>query len=319
MVAGPLQGISLAYRNKNYIANNVFPIIDRVGPKAKITLYPKGAWFRDEAGIRAPGSRAKRGAIPLSSVAVAFDEYAFAREVTDEDRRDALAAGAPPVQLDQDAVEFCADKIDLRKEKIIRDLIVGTTWADGNGSGGEDAGGLWAAGSGNTFLADIRNGVSTVHGKTGMKPNMLLMDLGTFLSLKEESTVLDKIKYTQRGVLTADLLAALLELDQVLVGDAVYSSAKEVKAATDFTAVKIWEYNATKGMGFLFYVPPRPGLKVPMAGVQARGAYENNQPRRIMTWREEAEHQDVFEVAEETDLVVTGSDLGYLWKDTLLN
>ncbi|MBN2188374.1 MAG: hypothetical protein JW699_02885, partial [Chitinispirillaceae bacterium] len=258
VVAGPLQNVSVAYRNRNYIADRVFPIIERVGPKAKITLYPKGAWFRDEAGIRAAGTRSKRGGYPLGSVAVALNEYSFAKEVTDEDRRDATAAGAPPVQPEQDAVEFAADKIDIRKERIVRDLIAAQVWADGN-SGGEDADGKWAAGTGNTFLADIRNGVASIHAKTGVKPNRLQLDLGTFLSLKEESTVLDKIKYVQRGVLTADLLAALLELDEVLVGDSVYSSAKEKKDGTDFTAVKIWEINATKGMGFLFYTPPRPG------------------------------------------------------------
>ena len=35
-------------------------------------------------------------------------------------------------------------------------------------------------------------------------------------------------------------------------------------------------------------------------------------------WREPAEHQDVYEVAEETDIVQTGSDLGFLWYDTIV-
>jgi hypothetical protein len=305
VVAGPLQNVSVAYKNKNYIASRVFPVIDRVGPKARILLYPKGAWFRDEAGIRAPSTRANRGKIVLDSVPVALNEYAFAKEVTDEDRRDASAAGAPPVQPEQDAVEFASDKIDLRKERIIRDLVVGTTWADGN-AGGEDAEGKWAAGTGNTFLADIRKATAAILGKTGQRPNRLLIDFGTFLSLKEEATILDKIKYTERGVLTSDLLASLLEIEQVLIADAVYSSAKANKGATDFTAVKIWEVNATKGMGFLYYAPNTPGLKVPSAGYQARGAYENGA------------HQDVYEVAEETHILATGADLGYLFADTLL-
>ena len=58
------------------------------------------------------------------------------------------------------------------------------------------------------------------------------------------------------------------------------------------------------------------GLKAATAGVQVRIAYENGSPRRIATWREKAEHQDVYECAEETDIVVTATDLGYLWADT---
>jgi len=108
----------------------------------------------------------------------------------------------------------------------------------------------------------------------------------------------------------------MLELDEVLVGKAVKNSSKETKAGTEFTGVNIWEVNTGKGMGFLFYRAPKLGLKVATAGLQARIAYEDGQPRRVTTWREPAEHQDVYEVAEETDIVQVHADLGYLFKDT---
>lgn len=315
IISGPLAGVSIAYRNKDYIADRVFPILDGADPKAKITKYQKGAWFRDEAGIRAAGTRAKRGGYPLTTVPIATDEYAFAKEVTDEDRRFAKSQGAPVVQPEQDAVEFSADKIDLKKEVRVAAKIKETTWVDGN-SGGEDADGKWSAASGNTFLTDITTGRKAIQSATGLDPNCLLIDYATFLSLKELSDLTDKIKYTQRGVFGAELLAALLELDEVLVGKAIYSSAKETKAGTDFTAANIWEVNAAKGMGFLYHRAARLGLNTPTSGVQVRIGYENGGPRRTSTWREAPEHQDVYEVAEETDIVVVASDLGYLWKDT---
>jgi hypothetical protein len=107
-------------------------------------------------------------------------------------------------------------------------------------------------------------------------------------------------------------------MDQILIGDAIYSSAKETKAGTDFTAANVWEKNAGKGSAFLFYRAPSVGLKTPTAGLQARIAYADGTARRLSRWREEAEHQDVYECAEETDIVITGSDLGFLWYDTLL-
>jgi hypothetical protein len=316
-VAGPLANVSVAYRPTGHIADRVFPIIDKVPFGAKIGRYLKGAWFRDEAGIRAPGTRSARGGYPTDFLDVSPREYSFAREVTDEDREVAKQQGSMPLMPDQDAVEFAAGKVDLKKEVRIKELVVNTVWSDGN-SGGEDAEGLWAAGANNTFLDDIAKGISTIHGGTGIKPNKLIIDLGTFLSLKKEATVLDKIKYTERGILTSDLLAALLELEEVLIGEAIQNTAKETKAGTEFTAKKIWEVNATKGMGFLFYAPPRPGLKTPSAGYQARSAYANGLPRRTEMWREPAEHQDVYEVAENTHILSVGADLGYLWKDTLL-
>ncbi len=316
LIAGPLTGVSIAYRNREYIADRVFPILDGSDPKAKITKYLKGAWFRDEAGIRAAGTRAKRGGYVLTSVSVSTDEYAYAKEVTDEDRRFARLKNAPVLQPDQDAIEFCADKIDLKKEIRVASLIKATTWVDTNANG-EDAEGLWSpADATNTFLTDITTGKKALQGATGVDPNCLIIDYATFLALKECAAIKDKIKYTTADSITTAMLARLLEIEEVLVGKAIYSSANEKADGTDFTAARMWEVNAGKGMGFLFYRAQRLGLKSFTAGVQARISYENGDPRRTSTWREPSEHQDVYEVAEETDIVAVCSDLGYKWCDT---
>jgi hypothetical protein len=245
IVAGPLQNVSIAFRNEEYIADRVFPILDGADPKAKITVYQKADWFRDEAGIRTAG-----------------------------------------------------------------------TWCDGN-VGGEDAEGLWSpAGATNTFLADITKAKKAIRANTGKRPNVLVLDEATYLALKENEALLDKIKHTQRGVFTSELMAALLELEEVLIGTAIKNIAKETKAGGEFTARNIWEVNNGKGMGFLCYRPKKLGLKVATAGIQVRLAYEDGQPRRVTTWREPAEHQDVYEVAEETDIVLVHAALGYLFKDT---
>jgi len=315
IVAGPLAGVSVAYRNMDYIADRVFPIIDGADPRAKITKYKRGAWFRDEAGIRAPGTEAPRGGYPIDSVSIATKEYAFAKEVTDEDRRFVKSQGAPVLNPDMDAIEFATDKVDMKKERRVSSLITGTTWVDGN-PGGEDAEGLWVASSGNTFLADIKKGKKAIKNAVGKVPNTLLIDHDTYEGLKEVDALLDKIKYTQRGVITRDLLAAMLDLNEVLVGSAIYSDAEETAAGDDFNAVDIWTVNPGKGMGFLFYRPQRMGLKVQCAGLQVRIAYENGQARRTSKWREASRHQDVYEVAEETDITLVDAYAGYLFADT---
>jgi hypothetical protein len=317
IVAGPLPGVSIAYRNAEYIGDKVFPLVDGADPKAKITKYKRGAWFRDEAGIRAPGTRAPRGSYPASADSIATKEYAFGSPVTDEDRRFSKSQGALVLQPEQDAIELATDKVDLKKERRIAAAITGGSWVDGNGAGGEDAEGLWSpAGATNTFLTDMVTGRKAVRAACGREPNKLVIDNATYLALKECEAILDKIKYTQRGVLTLDLLAAILDLDQILVGKAIYSDAEETAAGDDFNAVDIWTVTAGKGMGFLYFSPPRVGLKTVAAGMQVRIAYENGGPRRISTWREPAEHQDMFEVAEETDITVVSAYAGYLWKDT---
>lgn len=315
IVAGPLANVSVAYKNLDYIADQVFPILDGADPRAKITKYQKGAWFRDEAGIRAAGTRAKRGGYPITSVSLATKEYAFAKEVTDEDRRFSKSQGAPALNPDLDAIEFTADKIDLSKERRVASLITAGTWLDGN-AGGVDAEGLWApAGSTNTFLTDISTGKKALKA-VGVIATDLIIDYATYEALKECEAILDKIKYTQRGVISADLIAAVLGLKSVHIGSAIYSDSEETAAGDDFNAVDIWTVNAGKGLGFLYRKAPKLGLKVITAGLQVRIAYENGNSRRTSTWRENAEHQDVYESAEETDIVQVCADAGYLWNDT---
>jgi hypothetical protein len=316
IVAGPLQNASVAYRNKNYIADRVFPVVDGVDVKAKVARYLKGAWFRDEAGIRGPGSRAPRGGYPVDYITIAPKEYAFAKEVTDEDRRYLKSANAPPLRPDQDAIEICSDKLDLKKEVRTAALIKSGTWS---GVVGEDAAGLWAPNDAtNTFFVDVETRIETIRSNTGVRPNVLVLSANTLASLKQVDAILNRIRYVERGILTAPLIAAMFELDECLIGEAVTSSAKEKADGSDFAAVNIWETNATKGGAFLFYRPPSVGLKTPSAGMQCRCAYEDGSPRRVTVWREAAEHQDVYEVAEETDIVITGADLGFYWYDTIL-
>ena len=319
IIAGPLQNVSIAYRNRLYIADRVFKLIDNIPPEAKIAKYLKGAWFRDEAQMRGPGGEAMRGGFPIGWIDLFLKEFSFAKEVTDEDREIAAAQGAAPLQPDQDAVEFAQDRVLLKREVRLSTLIKATVWS-GIAAGGTDAAGAWAAGTGNSFLTDIKTKKALIQSNTGLEPNVLLIDNGTYTSLTEESTILDKIKYTQKGVLTSELLAAILDLDEVIVAGAVKSTANETKAGTDFTAARIWEVNTGKGMGFLFYRPPAPGLKVPAAGYMARGGAGNGfkNGMRLTTWREASRHQDVYEAAEKSDIVVSGADLGYMWKDTLL-
>jgi hypothetical protein len=316
IVAGPLANVSIAYRNRGYIADRVFPIIDNVAPTAKIARYLKGAWFRDEAGIRAPGTRAGRGGFPTDYLDISVKEYAFAKEVTDEDRAAVGVQGGPPLSPDQDAIEFAADKIDLKKERRVASLILAGTWS---GVAGEDAAGLWAPNdANNTFITDVETRIETIRSNTGVRPNRLMISANTLSAIKQLDAVLDRIRYVERGIVSAPLIAALFDLEEVLIGDAIYSSANEKADGSDFTAVNVWEKTATKGSAFLFYTPPRPGLKTPSAGYQARTAYTSGGVRRTTTWREEAEHQDVYEVAEQTDILQTGSDLGFLWYDTIL-
>jgi hypothetical protein len=302
-----MTGISIAYRNEMYIAERIFRAIPGLSKQSdKFFKYQKGAWFRDEAGPRPPGSAARRGSYPVTNDTYFAEEIAFAEPVPDELRENADA----PLNPDIDATEHATDKILLHKERRVAQLLLTpSNWASGHT---EDADGKWAAGAGNTFIQSVEAGIEVVRKKTGRRPNILVMDATTLSQIKQEATVLDRIKYVERGVVTPMLLASLFGLEEVLIGDAIYSNAPEKADGSDFNGVEIWETNPGKGSAFLAYRPPSPGLRTP-----ATGYFFPWRTRQVRRYRDEEKfHQDIVEAYENYDVKFTGNDMGYLWYDT---
>jgi len=328
IVRGPLANVSVMYNNRDYIqggsrANNerAFPVITNVTNKSKILTYKKGAWFRNEAKPVGRG-RSVRGGYPTGEVNIDPIEYGFAKEVYDKDRRIAKQSGSPPLNLDINAINFVSDKIDLSKESRVAALVKATAWS-GQSAGGEDAGGLWAASDNNTFLVDVFARITTIHQNTGFFPNRLIIDSGTWLSLVLEATLLDRLQITKDKIITTSLLASLFNMTtnndfKVFIAGAITSTAIETKGGEDFTSALIWENTATKGMGFLYYATATPALEQPNALYECRENMKNDLVRLTEKHREGVDHRDVYEVRESTDYVVSGADLGFMWKDTLL-
>jgi hypothetical protein len=167
LVRGHLQNVSVAYKNGAYINQEIFPVLDMPSPLAKITKYNLGDTFRNEAAVRGRGTAANVRDWKMEPVNVDTKQYAIANRITKEDLRDAGVEGmvSPPVNMQQEAVEGNADKIDLGREIRVAAYIKAATWADGN-AGGADAAGNWAASaSSNSFFSSIETAMNTLKGK----------------------------------------------------------------------------------------------------------------------------------------------------------
>ena len=54
-----LDGISIAYRNTNFIWREVFPMVPVTKKSDFYYLYDQGDWMRDNVEVRAPGTKAR--------------------------------------------------------------------------------------------------------------------------------------------------------------------------------------------------------------------------------------------------------------------
>ncbi len=63
-------------------------------------------------------------------------------------------------------------------------------------------------------------------GKVGVVPNRLLLSNDVYTkAFKPNKTILESIKYSQKGILTTDLIASFLGLDRIVVGQGLYETS----------------------------------------------------------------------------------------------
>ena len=320
-----LTNVSIKHTNEQYVANEIFPILN-TPEVAKIENFNLGDYFRIESSdiVKGNQSRAKSFSYRKDAIDLKTIRYSAATAITEDDYdydRRMAEAGIKDSNSLVDGIEFVTDVVSRHKEKRVADLIFGGTF---NGvTGGTDAEGLWSPnGATNTFLVDIYAAIKIIKYAAIIKPNRLAIDDDTMTALSQNDELISKFKGTNFGPdvpssLNAKMLASLLELDKVIVCKAMYSTAKEKADGTDFTGAQIWEKNAGKGFGFLYYYPPQIGRKKVSTGYQARSFLPKaNNFRMLRQWTEDAENVDWIELSEKTDIVVTAANSGYLYVDT---
>jgi len=321
-----LTGVSIGYKNPMFVADMVFPNVPVMKQSDYFLKFLKGAWFRNEAEVRGPGAEAAQGGYPLSSDTYACMERAFKHKVPIE----IINNADTPVRPFETGTRFATNKVMLAKEIAVASLCM----TSGNWTSSNDVNAGWvgtADGSGNTFITDILTYKETIRQLIGVYPNRLILDAKTFKEVKQEYTVLERIKYTGTQGAPADVttqtLAQLFELDWVGVAGAIKSTAEEVVAGTDFTAVDIWEVTATKGSAFLYYATPTPAIDEPSAGYTFswRGSespvdaqVESDIYRDVRYWWDQAIKSYWVEAAENFDVKATCADAGCLFYDTIV-
>lgn len=256
-----LTNMSVAYfqEEANFIATKVFPLIPVKKQSDLYYTYNKGDFFRDDAKVRAGGTESAGGDYGMSTEPYYCRVHAFHKDVNEQDR----ANYDDVLDADADATEFVSSKMLIRRERIFAEKFfapgVWTKEIEGIATGTPNENQVLRLDqAASDPIKIITNEAILMAGRTGFKPNTLVMTPGVFYSLKNHEDILDRIKYTQKGVVTTDLLATLFEVENVYVSWAVVNDANEGE-----------DDNMNFMMGnhmLLCYVNPRPAMKKPSAG-----------------------------------------------------
>lgn len=295
-----LTNLSIAYSRQDFIADRIFP---RIGDLSK----PTGIYYKfgmEHFGpipntLRAPGTRAREVEWKVTKDVFSTEEYALLGKVTDEDRK----AQDNQVQLEQTTVENVTELLMLDRELRVRDLVTDPTIYPTGHVQTLSGTSQWSDPDNSTPLKDV-DGAKAQLASVGIVPNTMIIPQKVYNALKFNRDILDRIKYSERGLVTVDILRDLFEIENILVPASVYNTANAGQAAN---LVDVWG-----DIVWIGFVAPRPGLKTMSFGYTFE--YRARQVRR---WREEDVKTDFFEVSEEVGEKVVAPMAGFLINDVL--
>ena len=305
-----LTNISVAYKQSStsFVAEDIFPVVSVQKQSDKYFIFDKGAWLRTDAGILAPGAETRGTNFTVSNASYYCEVLGVHMDVADQLRGNADEA----LDIDTSATEYVTQQMLLKREIDAFSMVFEASSWTGSSTGSDISVGTQWTTTSSTPIADINAQHEAIQKKTGYAPNVLVLGRDVFTVLNKNADILDRIKYTQRGVVTEELLTGLFGVDKVMVASAIKNSA--VEGATTSMAF------VASDTAWLGYVAPSAGLMTPSAGymmswtglegILAGGV-------QIAKMRLETRFSDRIAGRASYDFVRTGADFGCLFTDLL--
>ncbi len=302
-----LTNISLGYPNNGMVGDVLFPTV-RVRKQSDLYYeFGREHWLPED-DYRAPGTPAiEIPGLEVSTNPYFAREYALSIPVADEERENADS----PLDPNRDGTELVTNKLMLRREQRIQTLV--QTAANYNASHTVTLSGTdqWNDYTNSAPITDVKTGIRQVHSALFMEPTVGIFPYEVMSQLEDHPDFIERIKYSQLGILTAELIAALFGLPKIVVPGIGYDSG--VPGGSQ-TLGYLW------GKDVVLAWVSAAGMKKPNFGYEFVWRYGGGQTQRVDRWREEPRVADIIRVRRRYDLkliAVDGSGLsiaGYLIK-----
>ncbi|NLO90676.1 MAG: hypothetical protein GX410_01615 [Elusimicrobia bacterium] len=299
-VADPvITSLARGYSNSDMVGQVLFPVAEVPKEAGRIPQFGKDA-FKDASTVRAvrAGSNiiSPEGITPIEFT---LEEHNQAYPIDIREREE--AEGSVPLQMF--AVKTAQDRIQLAHE--LRCAELAQTAANFGGSDTLASGDKFTNNNSDP-VAIIRTAKLAVRRRIGRNPNTLLLGAAAFEALSAHPKLLARIQYSQLGVVTVDLLQAILGIPRVVVGEAI--KVNKAGVASD-----VWGDNA-----ILAYVAPAPQPGVTRSIYEPSFGYTLRKKGYPVggTW---SSADKKIEYADITDILkpqVVGGDAGHLLFDT---
>lgn len=277
-VSVPLTNISIAYMQKpeGFVADQVFPNVPVQKQADRYWTYSRADFNRNQFQKRAPGTESAGGGWRIDSTPSYFSEkWALHKDIDDDTRANADA----PLNMDRDATQWLGQQALINREVNWASNFFATgLWTGAN----VDVSGVAASPAGNSVLQwndssatpakDVKLYNTQIQLKTGLRANSLVMGRQVWDVLSEHPSITDRIKYgaspNAPAIITKQAVAALMEIDKLLVMEAIVNNGKENDSQNTAGTPNAGESNAFIGgkAALLVYAAPNASLMQPTGG-----------------------------------------------------
>lgn len=254
----PLTNISIVYMQeaRHFAAGQVFPIVPVMKQSDRYYEYDRSYWYRNEMKKRASGEESAGAGWVIDNTPTYFcDKWGLHKDIDDDTRDNADSM----VNMDRDATEFLSLQAMINLEiEWASSYFTSGIWTGSSTGTDITPGTLWDA-SGGLPISDLDVEKEAILEKTGYEANVLVLGRRTFRGIKNNADVIDRVKYTSKGIITADMLAGLFEVEKVVIAGGVQNTAAE-------GATPAYSFIIGANDALLCYAEPRPSLMKPTAG-----------------------------------------------------
>jgi hypothetical protein len=208
------------YKNQEFVGGTLFPSVPVNVSGGKIIEFGKEHFLAYNTQ-RSPGGDVKRITFGYQGKPFALENHALDASVPREHMRD--ASQVPGINLGTRAVNLTMRVLTLSLELEQASLATDATLYGVNNKitlSGTDK----FSDDASDIFGTFDDAKEAVRSACGMYPNVALFGPKAFKATKRHAKVVDRFKYTSKESITADMLAAQLDLNKVVVGQAVKAS-----------------------------------------------------------------------------------------------
>lgn len=229
-----LSTVAQGYRQLDLVGNNLFPQVPVPMRAGQIITFGKED-FMLYASQRAPGENTKRVSFGYAAGTFALVDYSLEGQLPIEIYQEAEAsANGFSIDLAALTINKVSSIMALRLEYAQATLARTLANYGANNKVTLSGTSQWSDYSGvSSPIANIETAKEAIRQQTGKRPNLMIMGPQVLAKLRAHPLIIDRLKYTTRDVATPEILAALFGVQQVLIGEAIYSN----DAGTAFTDV----------------------------------------------------------------------------------